>query len=149
MTYHLVEPEVAGEMGEGTIQDRSTHPPRVDHLVYEIKGWMGDDLMTTFPCFIATRRLSDTLADSGLGTFSFRDVQVTLSTEGEQTLEAVGFERFPECRWLHVTGTPRRDDFGVTSFAGDLVVSGRGLAVLRQGHLEHAHIEQYDPEVHK
>lgn len=149
MTHYLVEPEVAGEMGEGTVQDRSTHPPRVDHLVYEIKGWMGDDLMTTFPCFIATQSLSEALAASGLGTFSFRDVQVTMSTEGEQTLELMGFERFPDCKWLHVTGTPGQDDFGVTSFAGDLVVSDRGLEALRQGRLEHAHIEEYDPAAHK
>ncbi len=149
MTYHFIEPEVAGGMDEGTVLDTSTHPPRVDRLVYEIKGWMGDDLMTTFPCFVATTGLVDHLRASGLGVFELRNMEVTMSTEGEQSLELKGFERFPECKWMHVTGTPGWDDFGVTSFTGDLVVSDRGLEALRQGRLEHAHIEEYDPATHK
>lgn len=147
--HYLVEPEVAGEMGEGTIQDRSTHPPRVDHLVYEVKGWLGDDIMTTFPCFVVTSRLGAKLRHSRLGVFEFRDVQVTMSPEGEETLSIMGFGSFPECERLHITGAPGQDDFGVTSFAGDLVVSERGLDVLRQARLERAHVEEYDPAVHK
>jgi hypothetical protein len=149
MTYYLIEPEVAGILGENTVLDASTHPPRVDRLEYEIKGWMGDELMTRFPCFVVTQHLGGKLREAGLGAFQFRDVQVTMSPEGESSLEFKGIERFPECEWMHVRGTPGRDDFGVTSFAGDLVVSDRGLEALRQGRLEHAHIEEYDPAVHK
>ncbi len=145
--YYLVKPEVAGEMGEGTVLDHSTHPPRVDRLEYEIGGWLGSDLMTTFPCFIVTETLAEKLTASGLGSFELRDVEITISPEGETALQVMGFSEFPKCKWFYVTGTAGHDDFGVTQKAR-LIVSDRGLEVVRQGRIEYVAIEEYNPEIH-
>lgn len=48
--FYVLEPEVAGGWGgDGTVVDREFHPPIVSRLVYEFDGWLGDDLVTTFP----------------------------------------------------------------------------------------------------
>lgn len=47
--YYRLEPEVAGELGSGTVMDVSRHPPLVSHLQFKFQGWLGDDLLETFP----------------------------------------------------------------------------------------------------
>ena len=54
MNYFCIEPEVAGGLGQNVEMDRSVHPPVVDKLHYEFDGWLGDELLETFPCFIVT-----------------------------------------------------------------------------------------------
>jgi hypothetical protein len=39
-------------------------PEVVTHLHYEFEGWLGDDLLTTFPEFIVTERLAAALEAS-------------------------------------------------------------------------------------
>lgn len=38
MKHHIIEPEVAGGLGEGTIMSRNTHPPIVTRLHYKFDG---------------------------------------------------------------------------------------------------------------
>jgi hypothetical protein len=45
MKYFYVEPEVAGGLGERTVMDRSTHPPVVKRLHYQLEGWLGDAIL--------------------------------------------------------------------------------------------------------
>ena len=40
--FHVVEPEVAGALGDRTEMDSSIHPPIVKRLHYEFQGWLGD-----------------------------------------------------------------------------------------------------------
>ncbi|APF85630.1 hypothetical protein HI806_01945 [Ralstonia solanacearum] len=56
MNYFFLEPEVAGALGENTVLDASTHPPRVEKLHFEFSGWLGDAILESFPCVIATLR---------------------------------------------------------------------------------------------
>ena len=58
--FHTLEPEVAGGFGEQTILDNSTHPPDVKWLHYVLDGWLGDDILESFPCYIVTERLRRT-----------------------------------------------------------------------------------------
>ena len=50
--FYVLEPEVAGDLGAGSILDYSTQPPTVLKLQYEFNVWLGDDLLTTPPCFL-------------------------------------------------------------------------------------------------
>jgi hypothetical protein len=35
----------------GVVLDHSTHPPTVVHLDYEFHVWLGDELLSTHPCY--------------------------------------------------------------------------------------------------
>lgn len=125
--YFFVEPEVAGGMGPHTVMDRSVHPPRVSHLHYEFEGWLGDEIVATFPCWIVTVSLAEKLRAAGLTGMSFDPVEISYS---ELFQERHPRREMPEFLRLLVTGVPMQDDFAVGEKAR-LMVSERALAVLQ------------------
>ena len=140
MWFHVLHPEVAGGRGANTLADSTQHPPKVHRLHYEFDGWLGDELLETFPCFIVTQSLADRLRASGLGGFELRSVEVTTS---EQFRDLYGEQCLPHFEWLHVTGTAAVDDFGLTRNA-TLVVSDAALSVLQEFALKYCDIEAMD-----
>ena len=66
---YILEPEVAGGWGEGTIANTSPHPPVVETLEYMFDGWGGDDLLATFPCFIVSEALATAIGFLALAAF--------------------------------------------------------------------------------
>jgi hypothetical protein len=66
MSHFQLEPEVAGGWGANTEADTSKHPPVVSRLHYEFSGWLGDCLLESFPCFIATNAVIDSLSNVGI-----------------------------------------------------------------------------------
>src|SRR3954454_10828086 len=61
VVYFALEPEVAGQLGDTTMLDTSVHPPVIQRLEYRFDGWLGDDLLESFPCFVVTERLANEL----------------------------------------------------------------------------------------
>ena len=137
MSWFRIEPEVAGGLGPNTELDRSTHPPPVERLHYVFDGWLGDDLLESFPAFIVTADAALRLEAADLSGFRLGDVEVDTS----ETFDEVGANReLPEFRRLEVTARARDADFGLDD-DNALVISDAALDVLRQGRLEHADIE--------
>lgn len=134
MTYTILEPEVAGGWGDRTIADTSQHPPVVHRFHYEFEGWLGDDILESFPCFIVSDRLAAELKRSGLRGFELDDVHITTGPVFEESRPGV---RLPTFRWLKVTGTPGLDDFGIGA-DHRLVVSSEALILLERFGLDHA-----------
>ena len=139
MRYYTLQPEVAGGMGSGTILDSSTHPPRVSKLVYEFSGWLGDDLLETFPCYIVTARLKEALEKLYPSGCDFDEVQVTKS---DLFMEIHGDRELPEFAWLKVTGRAGVDDFGLSA-EHNVVASERVLECMKRFSLAHCEVEQY------
>lgn len=132
----ILEPEVAGGLGEGTVMDRSVHPPRVSRLVYEFEGWLGDGIVESFPCFLVTEALAQALTEARLTGFALADVTVETTDEFNQH-----FARpLPRFLWLQVTGRAQLDDFWLHT-DNRLAVSTRALDVLRTQHLDNALLE--------
>jgi hypothetical protein len=132
-TFHVLEPEVAGDLGQASVLDYSTQPPTVLKLQYEFNVWLGDDLLTSHPCFIVTRRLRtalDKLAGTG---YRFDDVEIT-TAEGFDEISP--HTELPHFYWMKVHGVAGLDDAGLTKDQR-LVVSDRFLSVLRECVLEH------------
>ena len=125
--HFIIMPEVAGGLGPQTQMDTSVHPPLVSRLHYVFDGWLGDDLLESFPCFIATRRLTECLISAGLTGFSVADVEVSRS---EQFTEIYGDRQLPEFRWIQISGVAGEHDFGQSS--GGLVVSDRCLQLIQR-----------------
>ena len=141
MSFIVLGPEVAGGHGPKTLADRTVHPPRVARLHYELAGWLGDDLLESFPCFVVTARLADRLASVRLSGFRLDDVLITTSDEFKELYPA---RSLPDFRWLKITGRPGVDDFGLTPDQR-LVVSDAALAVLGTLQITHAEQSPYTP----
>ncbi|WP_112137009.1 hypothetical protein [Glycomyces dulcitolivorans] len=138
MSYYLLEPEVAGELGEDTVMDTSVHPPVVTRLQYVIQDWLGDEILESTPCFVVTEHLAGLIGAAGLSGYRFADAEVVLGEDAEELAD--GPIDLPKWQWLQLTGTAGSDDFGASS-NGSLVVSERALDVLRQGALNNCDIE--------
>ncbi len=99
----LIQPEVAGGLGENTVMDRRVHPPIVSKLHYEFDGWGGDALLTSFPYFIVTEDAKKKLQSVGLTGMRFDKVEVTTS---ELFQELFPDRQLPHFVWLKVDGKP-------------------------------------------
>jgi hypothetical protein len=132
MKYFILSPEVAGHLGEHTIMNRTVHPPKVSRLHYELDGWLGDELLETFPCFVLTRELADALRDAELTGLGFGEVEVTTSA---QFKELYPERSVPSFVWLRPTGESAKHDLALDKDAR-LVVSERALDIFRSRNLE-------------
>jgi len=139
MNYFFLEPEVAGTLGENTVLNASTHPPRVEKLHFEFSGWLGDAILESFPCVIATLSASEALEQSGVTGIQLAELEVSTSVGFRDMYPA---REIPSFRWLKVQGEAGRHDFGI---AADLrvVVSEKALDVLRPFGIEHAVTEPF------
>jgi hypothetical protein len=137
----VLMPEVAGGLGDGTVIDRSTTPPIVSRLHYVMEGWLGDDLLETFPCYIVTERLGNALRSQSLSGIAFGSVQVSKSQQFEDLYPN---RQLPKFFWLKVTGNAGRDDFGLSADF-NLVVSDHALGILRRFNLSNCEIERFLP----
>lgn len=139
MSFYLLRPEVAGGWGPNTKAHRQTHPPVVTHLHYEFEGWLGDDLLTTFPEFLVTEGLAQALEQSALTGFRLASVEASAGGMWEQMHER---RPLPQCRWLKITAAAGKADFGKTALA-DLVVSQAGLDFLRGFSLKYCEVRPW------
>lgn len=127
MSYYIVEPEVPGHFGDGTVLDVSGDPWRVTHLEYCFDGWLGDELITSHPAFAATESLAEKFIAAGLTGFELRNMGVTRS---EQFLEIYPGRELPPFVELVVTGKPGVDDFGIND-ENELVLSQTAVDILK------------------
>ncbi len=87
MRLFLIEPEVAGEIGENTIYENYNDIidkgalPMISHLHFIFKGWLGDDILEVTPCFLVSERLKETIQKEQLVGCEFRNIEVSLSDD--------------------------------------------------------------------
>src|SRR5579871_6629670 len=136
MKFYRLEPEVAGGFGDDTVINHSVSPPRVERLDYQFEVWSGDELLESFPCFIASERLSNAIKQLNAPGVRFADVKITQSEEFEELYPG---KVLPEFKWLQVFGTPGQDDFGISKDFR-LVVSEAILDTLKSYALSHCDI---------
>jgi hypothetical protein len=136
----VVSPEVAGELGDDTRLDSSVHPPKVYRFHHRFEGWLGDELLEAFPCFLVSSDLAKALEEERLVGFSLGEVQVSVSPEFQELYPGCVL---PEFRWLKITGENRDADFRLTSDFR-LEVSSKALKVLRKFRIAHAAIDAAD-----
>jgi len=137
MKYSL-EPEVAGHLGAKTKIITSEHPPQVLGLHFVFDGWLGDDLLETFPCFIVTGRLKKAIIKSRLSGYEFRNMEIGKS---ETFVELYPDRELPICHWLVIKGKIEGDDFFLQS-DGRLGVTHAALELLNHYQLNNCDIEE-------
>ncbi|MDY0918844.1 hypothetical protein [Pseudomonas viridiflava] len=134
--FYYIQPEVSGGLGESTIIDTTIHPPKVSQLEYKFEGWLGDDLLESFPCFIVTKKLADTLTTENLSGFKIMPVATSIS---ENFIELHPNTYPPKFLWLQIKGSAKIDDFGLSE-DHILVISEKALKTLRKNKINHAEI---------
>lgn len=139
MSYFYLEPEVAGELGRGTVLDTTVHPPLVSKLNYQFSGWLGDVLLESFPCFIISSDTASALEKESFTGLSFSEAETSTTPEFNTLYPN---RVLPKFRWLKVRGLAGSDDFGLAS-DHRLVVSEKALKKLRQFGISHALVEEF------
>lgn len=140
MKYKCLEPEVAGELGSQTIMDNSIHPPLVKKLHYQFSGWLGDDILESFPCYIITKKLEDHINLSNFTGVKFDDLIVT---KGETFVEMNPDIDLPEFKWMQVTGQAGVHDFGLAKDFR-LVISNNVFDLLSNFNIAHCDFEEWN-----
>ena len=82
MNLYLLEPEVAGGLGENTTFLDDTYQngvEKISHLHYDFYGWLGDELLESTPCFIVSEELAFTIQTSPLKGYLLNEVEITIS----------------------------------------------------------------------
>ena len=131
--FFALEPEVAGGWGDDTEVDVTVHPPVVKSLHYAFNGWLGDELLESFPIFLVSEALGHAMNVASLTGFVLAPVKVSLT---EEYLEMQPEVELPPFVWLQVTGVAGESDIGLSP-KHLLVASERAMDVLRAHAVNH------------
>lgn len=119
--------------------DRSVHPPIVSRLHYVFDGWLGDDLLESFPAYIVTDRAREMIAGLGATGCEFGVVEVSKSSAFEELYPG---RALPNFTWLRITGKPCQDDFGISDDYR-LVVSEKIMNGLKSLQITNCDVDSY------
>lgn len=140
MRYFYIEPEVSGELGDGTVMDTTVHPPKVDKLNYQFGSWLGDDLIESFPCYIVSERLAEKMKEGDFSGFVLDEVMVTKSQDFDEVSTIKHLTKF---YWLKVNGKPFKNDISISD-DHRLLVSEKLFKLIRSFNLNYADVEIFE-----
>lgn len=103
---YVLEPLVAGELGEGTDLDATKHPPVVRQVDYVLDLPTDEDLIQSFPVYLVSEELAAALATANLAGFQLDDAHVRPSDQYEVFGGGPPPKRY---RWLRLDPSPAPD----------------------------------------
>lgn len=131
MRKYFIEPEVAGELGEETQMNSLMHPPIVKKLHYHFYGWLGDELLECFPCYIVSEKLKSIIEAEAINDITFEDVVITVTDDFQHL---TSYREMPVFFWLKFKSNA---DISLSSDYR-LVVSEKLLKIIRIATLNNA-----------
>jgi hypothetical protein len=144
MKFFKLEPEVAGGLGQKTLMDTTVHPPSVSILEYQFDGWLGDDLLESFPCYIVTEKLKNLVQENSFAGYKFDDVIISTSDTFKELYPETDLPKF---YWLKIDGKAGIDDVGFSE-SNYLIVSEIFLTTLLKVNLKNCLVEEYQSNPH-
>lgn len=146
MNYYLLNPEVAGEIGDGSeLIYEDGKIKEVIFLEYNFMGWQGDELLSTHPCFIVTENLQNDITLNGLTGVKFKDIAMTFSDEFYDICGNVKMPKFVQiiCNTSYEDNVDNLQyDFYYNKYK-EIIVSERALTVIKQHKIDMCIIENY------
>ncbi|QEM02866.1 hypothetical protein DIU31_004805 [Mucilaginibacter rubeus] len=139
--YRIIEPEVAGGIGNETVMNTKVHPPIIDKLHYEFAGWSGDDILESFPCYIITERLKKEIEFRNLKGIGFDDVLISRSNEFEDFYPNTDLPKF---YWAKINGAFENNDDFIVGDDFRLLISPKAFDTLTLFNLNHAFLEEIE-----
>ena len=134
--FFYIEPEVAGGIGPKSETYREGGKLVVTRLNYEFDGWLGDAVLESTPCFVASDDARQMIEKAALSGVAFGVVEITRSGIFD---DLYGARELPQFHWMIIDGQPNADDFGLAKDLR-LVVSERALNVLKCAGVDHAEV---------
>ena len=127
--YFILVLPVYGQIGNNTIWDRTVDPPKVTKLHYVFDYFPESSLFQTFPIFIASQDLADSLSAAAFSGIVFDKMEISASADFSKLYPG----KFPPADHLllRVQGLPLEHDFAQTQ-RPRLVVSKRALDFLEK-----------------
>ena len=159
MELYMLEPEVAGEIGENTIYDNFDDvkyrcaKPEISKLHFIFSGWLGDDIIESTPCFIVTDKLKTEIEKNELIGCEFQDVEISLSDE---FIEIYPNRDIPQFKRLIPKGSVVVEGEIYSTWTGEdfsfsdksyLVVSERALNILKEFNVDNCDLYKLSPKV--
>ncbi len=77
--FYRLKPEVPGQLGCRTKIDSSVFPPCITHLHFVFDGWLGDELIECFPCYLVSENLLNCFLKAGLSGFEIDTAKIEYS----------------------------------------------------------------------
>jgi len=149
LQFFSLKAEVAGELGDkSVITDIAARPPVIEKLDFQLQWWRNSAICERILIFVVTTAASQDLTKNGLTGFELRPCTVSKTDEYyyyQRENDPTRAEKLPSLEWLHITGKPFVDDFGLRLGANikqGLIVSERALAVLRAHNLDFAEVSE-------
>lgn len=136
MNYQVINPEVPGSWSSDDI-DRTVWPPEFSSMSFEFADWLGDDLVTSFPVYLASASLAECLTSAGIERVRFEPVAVTVDP---QRIELTGDLDLPPWTWMRIEGRAWADPIWLDARCR-LVVRDDALAVMQESVLQQARFE--------
>ena len=137
--HKILEPEVAGQLGAETVLETHVYPPHIKKLHFEFCGWLGDDIIESFPCYLVTERLKEEIEKIHLTGVILEDLKVTTSDNFKSLYPVAALPKF---YWAKVIGGYTGDDFCLgTDYR--FVVSEAANVLLRRFNIQHAVVEDW------
>ena len=103
---YVLEPLVAGQLGERTELDSSTHPPGVRYVDYVLDLPTEEDLIESFPVFLVSEELAGALTAANLTGFRLEDAEVRKSDQYALWRGDLPHKRY---RWLRFDSSGAAD----------------------------------------
>lgn len=145
MKFYLLDPEIAGEIGEQSdIVYEEGKIKEVKFLEYVFSGWQGDELLTTHPCFIVSESLAIDIKKAGLLGVEFTDVKISISEDFQEMFDGVKLPRFIRAIFTNIYEENVNDldvDFYINKYK-EIVVSERALLILKKHKINNCIVEE-------
>lgn len=146
MNYYLLNPEIAGELGDNSIIEYENGKIKeVLFLEYTFMGWQGDELLSTHPCFIVTKNLQEDIIVSGLSGVVFKEIAVSFSEDFYEIYPNIKLPPFVQivCQESCENSYDNLQyDFYYNKYK-DIIVSERALDVLQKHKMDMCIIKKY------
>ena len=151
---YIIEPEVAGELGENTSYKNFQNVrlkgerPVVERLHYHFTGWLGDELLEATPCFIVSDEMAKSIDKNALSGCRFEEVEISFSDE---FMEMYPNRIIPQFKRMVPTGTIYLENGDFREWSGEdicisqksyLVVTEKALAVFKNQNIDNCDITE-------
>lgn len=145
MRFYKLEPEIAGEIGDNSIiQYKNGKISKVKYLEFRFTDWLGDELISTHPCYIITENLKKEILLNKLKGIQFQDILISFSDDFFELNDSIEIPNFVRIICENIYEEKNDDivqDFYVNKYK-ELIISENALNVFRNHTLNNCVIQE-------
>lgn len=146
MNYFLIQPEIAGELGDNSeIIYENGRIKEVKFLEFIFTGWLGDEILKARPCYIITKNIMDSFISNGITGAKYEDIKMSFSEDFLDIYEDVSdvplFVRLRPISKIDELEEGMDEDIYLDKY-NRLVVSEKVMRILEKYRINNCDVEQ-------